>query len=110
MGGSRQSWHSRAPSITQGLSRADFRMEFGRSECVPSRPCLLSDGGVSSGIFISRMTYGEGMGATPTPQKALGHEQRSGRGGFTNPYGKELCLQFLALTVEELQSLAKSIL
>lgn len=110
MGGSRQSWHSRAPSITQVLSRADFRMEFGRSECVPSRPCLLSDGGVSSGIFISRMTYGEGMVATPAPQKALGHEQRSGRGGFTNPYGKELCLQFLALTVEELQSLAKSIL
>lgn len=110
MGGSRQSWHSRAPSITQGLSRADFRMEFGRSECVPSRPCLLSDGGVSSGIFISRMTYGEGMGATPAPQKALGHEQQSDRGGFTNPYGKELCLQFLAPKVEELQSLAKSIL
>lgn len=50
------------------------------------------------------------MGATPTPQKALGHEQRSGRDGLTNPYGKELCLQFLALKVEELQPLAKSIL
>lgn len=98
-----------------GSQQGRLQDGVGRSECVPSRPCLLSDGGVSSGVFISRMAYRVGMGTTPAPQKALGHEQqdllrRSGRDGLQIPMVKSCVSNSLPLKVEELQPLAKSIL
>lgn len=80
-----------------GSQQGRLQGGVGRSECLPSRPCLLSDGEVSSRVFMSRMAYGVGMGATPAPQKALGHEQRSGHDGLQIPMAKSCVSNSLPL-------------